>query len=83
MVKHIFRLKIKNQLDKTHSILGLQCVANEVIEGNLARWLSVLKGNECQIPRVVCLIWTWTWNPIAPPGWNCPLKRLPMTSLAV
>ena len=37
MVKHIFRLKIKNQLDKTHSILGLLCVANEVIEGNLAR----------------------------------------------
>ena len=61
MVKHIFRLKIKNQLDKTHLILGFQCVANEVIEaeGNLARWLSVLKDNECQIP--------------APPGWNCPL----------
>ena len=37
MVKHNFRLEIKNQLDKTHIILGLQCVANEVIESNLAR----------------------------------------------
>ena len=56
MVKHIFRLKIKNQLDKTDSILGLQCVVNEVIDGNLARWLSVLKGKECQIPQLVSLI---------------------------
>ena len=55
MVKHNFKLKIKNQLDKTHSILGLQCVANEVIKGNLARWHSVLNGNECQIPQVVSL----------------------------
>ena len=37
MVKHNFRLEIKNQLDKTRSKLGLQCVANEVIESNLAR----------------------------------------------
>ena len=39
MVKHNFRLEIKNQLDKTRSKLGLQCVANEVIESNIARWL--------------------------------------------
>ena len=37
MVKDNFRLEIKSHLDKTHSILGLQCVANEVIERNLAR----------------------------------------------
>ena len=37
MVKHHDRLEIKNQFDKTHSILGLQCVTNEVIEGNLAK----------------------------------------------
>ena len=37
MVKPNFKLKIMNQLDKTHSIVELQCVANEVIESNLAR----------------------------------------------
>ena len=37
MVKDNFRLEIKSHLDKAHSILGLQCVANEVIERNLAR----------------------------------------------
>ena len=56
MVKHNFRLKIKNQLDKRNSLLGFQCVANEVIESNLERWLSVLIDSECQIPRVICLI---------------------------
>ena len=56
MVKDNFRLEIKSHLDKAHSILGLQCVANEVIERNLARWLSVMKNNECQIPWLICLI---------------------------
>ena len=37
MVRHISRLKIDKQLDKTHSIVGLQCVTNEVIEENIAR----------------------------------------------
>ena len=37
MVKPNFKLKIKNQLDKVHFILELQCVAYEVIQNNLAR----------------------------------------------
>ena len=53
MVRHISRLEIDKQLDKTHSIVGLQCVTNEVIEENMARWLSVLKDNGCQIPFVI------------------------------
>ena len=43
MVNHKFKLKIKNQLDKTHSILRLQCVANEVIIMTLCvdrEWMS-------------------------------------------
>ena len=37
VVRHISRLEIDKQLDKTYSIVGLQCVPNEVIEENMVR----------------------------------------------